>query len=327
MKTARTCGVAVVLLIGAGDVRGTYRAAQADEPQTETVDGEGSSAATSGKDEAVVAVENGRRELQKAKSAEDPVEKGKHLRKAREFFEEGRRRFRASHDSLKAAYEKFDKFIPKEDAPRYEARERAYGLYVQAQLNLAMTTYEEAQTWERGALERKNLLTDAANAFEQIHARYRLQLAGLYARLYQGKCFEDQDDLVKAMGIYNELLGHGGDKPTAALKQLQDRVRLFRLICLNRDERKDYALVVREAEEWLAENEQSSATRVGLGIQWELARALEHLALRDESSAAERRQLLKQAFVTARAVREFSSEFKAPADLMIKRLRSALDID
>ncbi len=325
MKTARTFGMAVVLLSCAGGVPAVYCRVQADEPLTEPASAEVNSAAKSRKDEAIAAVEKGRRELQKAKSAEDPVEKAEHQKKAREFFEEGRRRFQASHDSLKAAYEKFDKFIPKEDVARYEARERAYGLYVQAQLNLAMTTYEEAQTWERGALERKNLLTEAANAFEQIHARYRLQLAGLYARLYQGKCFEDQDDLVKAMGIYNELLSHGEERPAPALKQLQDRVRLFRLICLNREERRDYILVIQEAERWLAENEETAATRVGLGIQWEMARALEQLALKDENSDAERRRLLKQALATARAIRQFSSEYKAPADLMIERLRSALD--
>ena len=87
------------------------------------------------------------------------------------------------------------------------------------------------------------------------------------------------------------------------------------------------ALVIQEAERWLAENDVTAATRVGLGIQWEMALALEQLALKSENTVAERRTLRKQALVVARAIRQFSGEFKAPSELMIERLRRALDED
>src|SRR5439155_11383812 len=142
-------------------------------------------------------------------------------------------------------------------------REAAYQNFIQQQLNLPVVTHDEAQTWDKSSPENKKLLTDAATAFEQIHGRYRQQIAGLYARMYQGKCFEEMDDITKALGFYNELLEHGkeGGKPSPALKRLQDKVRHFRLICLNREQRKDYQVVIQEAQEWLKENRGLASSR------------------------------------------------------------------
>ena len=323
MKNLNVPSIAFVLLTAASWMAAVRDPVRSDESQA------GAATAPSGvtrtNDEAIGAAEKARAELQKAKSDEDPDEKAGHQKKARDFFEEARRKFRAAHDNLKAAYEKFDKFIPKENAVEYDAREQAYRMYIQAQLNLAVTTFEEAQTWEPETAQRKALLTQAADEFALIHARYRQQIAGLYARMYQGKCFDEQNDVVKALGIYNELLGHGGDKPSAALKRLQDSVRLFRLICLNREVRKDYAVVIREAEDWLAANEETATTRVGLGIQWELARALEQLALKEENNIADRRRMLTQAIKTARTIQRHPGEYKAPANAMIERLQGELD--
>ncbi len=163
-----------------------------------------------------------------------------------------------------------------------------------------MLIYEEAQTYDRGSSDNKKLLTDAANAFEKIHARYRQQLAGLYARMWQAKCFEEQDDIVKALGCYNELLQHGDGKSGPALKRLQDTVRHFRLICLNHPQRKDYQVAIQEAQDWLKDNRGLASTKVGLGIQWEMVRAMELRAKKEETGEAERNRLNQQALARLR---------------------------
>jgi hypothetical protein len=149
-------------------------------------------------------------------------------------------------------------------------------------------------------------------------------VAGLYARLWQGKCFEEQGDLVKALGIYNELLGHGGDNPSPALKTLQDRVRLFRLVCLNHERRRDFLVVIDEAEQWLKVNEEKSPSRTGLGIQWELARALESQARSEETDVFERDRLLQRALETAQAINRHEGEYREPSRTMIERLKREL---
>ena len=192
-------------------------------------------------------------------------------------------------------------------------------------MNLAVLSYEMAQTWDRGSAENKQSLSEAAGAFEHIHARYRQQIAGLYARMWQGKCFEELNDITKALGIYNELLGHGGDKPSKPLSTLQDRVRHFRLCCLNHEQRKDYELVIDEAQEWLTANSDKEGTRTWLGIQWELARALRMQADSEGKSADERMALLRQALFAARTINRFPGEYKDNSSTMIQKLTAELD--
>jgi hypothetical protein len=273
-----------------------------------------------------VIVGKGKVEVLQAKSPSNSGQKGEHQKKARAYFDEAKKVFQAAHDRYKEAYDKFDKFIPKDQKDKYAAREEAYRHFIQAQLNLAVLNYEEAQTYDKGSAENKKRLSDAAKEFSTIHARYRQQVAGLYARLWEGKCFEEDDDIVKALGIYNELLGHEPGKGGTTLKNLQDRVRHFRLICLNRDQRKDYQVVIQEAQEWLKENRGPAGnTRTGLGIQWEMVRAQELLAKKEDTPEADKNRMLHQALTTARTINKYPGEYKDVSTAMISRLMVLLD--
>lgn len=274
---------------------------------------------------AQVYIGKGRVEAQQARAAHDPQKKTAAQKKARDYFNEARKVLQAAHDRYKTEYEKHDKSIPKTDKARYEARERVYLSYLQAQLQLAELQYEEAQIYDPGSKENRKLLTEASNAFEQIHIHYRSQNAGLYARMWQGKCFQEQDDIAKALGIYGELLGHGGGSPGPTLKTLQDRVLGFRLICLNHEKKADYQVVIDEASAWIKQNRSLLSTRAALVIQWELVRALEAKALAENTAASEKPRILEQALSTARAVNRYAGEFKAPSTAMIQRIQSALN--
>ena len=273
-----------------------------------------------------VIVSRGKVEVLQSRSPGNVAQKGDFQKKARAHFAEARKVFQAAHDRFKEAYGKFDKYIDKnKDKVKYEAREAAYRNYIQAQLNLAVITYEEAQTYDKGSADSKKILTEAANAFEQIHARYRQEVGGLYARMWQAKCFEEQDDIVKALGFYNELLGHGDGKSGPALKRLQDRVLQFELICLNHEQRKDYHVVIDKAQEWLKVNRAIANGRPGLGIQWEMVRAMELLAKKEETGEAERNKLNQQALTAARVINRFPGEYKDGSTAMIQKLMVALN--
>lgn len=179
----------------------------------------------------------GKVEVMQSKAAADAGLKADFQKRARAHFAEARQAFQAIRDRQKEAYESFDKFIPTTQPEKYEARERSYRNYIEAQLNLAVLTYEESQTYDKGTRENKELLTDAAQAFDDLHVRYRRQIAGLYARMWHARCFEEQGDAVKALAMYNELLSYTGGKPSGELKRLLDNVRQFREECLNRVQR------------------------------------------------------------------------------------------
>ena len=104
--------------------------------------------------------------------------------------------------------------------------------------------------------------SQAADEFEKMHQKYRSQVGGLFARAWQGKCYEEQKDIQKALGIYNELLDHPGD--TDVLSNLKTQTLYFKLICLNSKDRHDHQLVVDLADEWLKKHKSEATSQMGL---------------------------------------------------------------
>jgi hypothetical protein len=277
---------------------------------------------------AQIIVLKGKVELQQARAPGNSTQKADFQKRARGYFAEARKVYQTAYDRYKEAYDKFDKFIPKTDK-RYEAREEIFNKMVQSQLQLAVMTYEDGQTYDKGSADNKKRLTEAAAAFDQIHARYRQLISGLYARMWEAKCFEEQDDIGKALGFYNELLEHGKDLPMSQrapqLRRLQSMVQHFKMICLNHDKKRDYRVAILEGEEWLKENRGQASSRVGLGIQWEMVRAQEALAKQEETGDAEKNKLLQQALEKARFINRFPGEFKDGSTAMIQKLMVALN--
>lgn len=218
--------------------------------------------------------------------------------------------------------EAFPKFIDPGDREEFMARRRADERYMQAQLVHALALYWEAQTYDAQEQLRREALDRAATEFESIHQKYRSMVAGLYARIWQGKCYEEQDEIRIALGIYEELLEHEGSSPT--IRNLHNNALRFRLICLNHKQREDYQLVIQEGEGWLSESEAAAETTTGLGIQWEVCRAHEKLGLDPSRPADVRKTHLIQAVNQARRISQFDGEFYASSSAMIERVSEAL---
>jgi hypothetical protein len=190
--------------------------------------------------------------------------------------------------------------------------------FIRLQLNLATCDFAEGHTYDESNPNFKKVLEKAAVAFEEIHQKHRSLVAGLHARLWQAKCLQEIGELRKALGIYGELLSHSGGSKT--MQGLQDQARQFRLICLNHDQRKDYVLVIGEAEDWLETAKERSQTTTGLGIRWELIRAQERRSKQADVPEAERKQLRQGALKNARLLARFDGGYKKSALAMIDRL-------
>jgi outer membrane protein assembly factor BamD (BamD/ComL family) len=212
-------------------------------------------------------VERGHTSMLQADEAKAPADKQARLAAARSAFEEARKAYAAAEPSIQAAYDAFPKFIPDED-PRREARDRAHTALMEDQLQKAIVDYEEAQTHPAGSPQRTELLDRAIAQFNDLHDRYRTQVSGLYARMLQGKSYEEKGELGPAMGIYNELMEH----PEPRLRDLQRKVGYYRIIVLGK--RKEHALAADEAVRWLSANPNHHSTEDGLGVQLELAKNL-----------------------------------------------------
>ncbi|HUG92337.1 MAG TPA: hypothetical protein VML55_15975 [Planctomycetaceae bacterium] len=273
-----------------------------------------------------ILLENARLGIWQARSPANKGQEQPFRDEARALIARARTVFQTAHDQHKAAWEQFGVFIPETERQKIEARKQAEIAYMQTQMDLAMCTYEEAQTHPRDSAEFKRLLTRAAEDFEAIHEKYRSIVVGLYARMWQAKCFEEQggrEGLGRALGIYNELLGHPGDSQTMQI--LKGHVRHFWCICQN--QRNESQLVIQAADEWVKNNRVWLRTPFGIGIRWELVQALEAYAQDRTLAAKDKERLLRQALGEAEAISRIAGQYRDVAAFAVPRIKVALNID
>ncbi len=242
---------------------------------------------------------------------------------ARELLKEARQVFDDAATQYKQALDLFPAFIPEEEKAAQAARSKAENAYIEVIFDAGKCSYWEARTYDRGSQSANGSLKKASGEFTEMHDRYRNNTGGKFARLWQGKCFEEQDQITQAIGVYDDLLTLTPDNPVKAA--LYDLALRFKLICLNHEQKKDYPLVVTLAEEWLASAKGRTRTEVGNGIQWEICRALEKIGSDSTKSEPERTAALTEALTRARLLSRTAGEFKAPANAMIQKLLLSLN--
>jgi len=253
-------------------------------------------------------------ELQ-ADDTEVKAEKDAKLAEARGAFDQAHVAYTSADDQLKAAFDKFPKFIPEGD-PRKDERERVQTALLNAKLQGALVDYKQGGTYPPGSKERADLLGKALAQFDDLHKRYRQQLAGFTAQMWQAKCYEERGELGPAMGIYNELLQHEDPR----LRGLQRFVGYFRIIVLGK--RKEYALAADEAVRYLQAYNAPAAGRSkeALGVRLELAKDI--LAqLPGIEGEKDKVVALKRVTEVLSEVVRYSSPFKAEAVSLLKKYK------
>jgi tetratricopeptide (TPR) repeat protein len=259
----------------------------------------------------------------KAEGLDTPPERLELQQSARTLIDQAKTIYQTAADQYKAAYDAFPTYIDEaKDEDQFLLRLEAESRYLRAWFNLVRCTYERGQTFDKGSAERKNTLIEASTKFEEIHTARRTNQIGLHARLMMGKCFQEQDDVGRALGIYNEMLSHPSQSP--AVESLKGIAQHYRCICLNDPQKNDHQLVVQEATAWLTSHRQQSTTATGLGILWEKAIAEEKLAAARELDPKQKEALLNAALNDSRQVAKYPGPYKEPAAAMERRLKLEL---
>ena len=124
---------------------------------------------------------------------------------ARQQYEDAYKVFARSQNDLKERLAKVKAIDPK-DTEAIEARDQLRADYLQVQLLSAAVREETVETMAKGSQEYTAMLTEAAAEYGEVYDKYRTRLAGLYARMYQGRCNQKQDKLKEALTFYAELL-------------------------------------------------------------------------------------------------------------------------
>jgi len=281
------------------------------------------SAGEANSERASILLSKGQAENLQAKSPSNQGSKREFQKKARDYVAKAREVFQQAFNQHEANFKKYPVFINEQTDPaQFAERAAVERNLITTSLSLGMCTYEEAQTYDPGSTEFKTLLNKAAEEFEKMHQKYRSQVGGLHARAWQGKCYEEQNDIQKAMGIYNELLEHPGEN--SALSLLKTQVLYFKLISLNSPERHDHQLVVDLAEDWMKKHPNEQRTRLGLSIQWEQAKAFETLGDDPNLIKQEAERYWRQAKNSATQIQRFPGEFKDVSGAMLQRVQIKL---
>jgi tetratricopeptide (TPR) repeat protein len=258
-------------------------------------------------DLAMILVERGRVAVLQSNSPNKRSQRKEFQELGRKYFDDARTQFAEAEKKYQAEYKKFPSFIdpaaPKSKA-QIDARTEALLSLIQSQLNLAIVEYENAQSFDRDSKEFRERLTAAIKKFDDVYTRYRGWLAGLYARMWTGKCYEEMGDIRKAVGFYEELRKH--DDPNLA--PLQKQVTYFHIICMNK--RGDHVLAQETAERWINEHPRDARTKIGLGVRMELAAAMRDQAKKLPENDQQRARLLGQAVSIWNDVARYESEHK-----------------
>ncbi len=280
-------------------------------------------AANANTERAKILIGKARVEIAQSRVPANQGNRAEYQKKARTLIASARAVFQKAAEQHEAAMKKFGTFIDRAKEPeKFDARAKSELQMILAHIELAQCVYEEAQTYPDGDAEKKRLLNDAAGQFELLHQKHRSLVAGLYARIMQGKCFEEQGDLQKALGIYNEMLDNPGNE--SSLANLKDQTLHFKLILLNSKERGDHQLVIDLGEEWLKKHGAQARSQVGLGIRWEVARAYEQLGDKRDLPKADAQRYWREARENAQQVSKFNSEYRDIAMSFSQRLDTKL---
>lgn len=260
-------------------------------------------------------VERGHIAILQSEEVEAKAEKEAKVAQGRASFDQARTAYEAAAERLKTAFGKFPKTYIPDKAVRDE-RDGVENSLMQAWLQRALVDYEQGETYPAGSKERLDLLGKALDQFKVLYNDHRTQMAGLTARMWMGKCYEERGELGPAMGVYNELLEHTDPH----LRMLQRYVAYFRIIVHGK--RKEYALAADEADRWLQANNNAEARRSkeGLGVQLELAKNI--LAqLPDIKAEGDKSAAIKRVTEVLGNVVRYPSPHKAEALVLLKKYK------
>jgi tetratricopeptide (TPR) repeat protein len=130
-----------------------------------------------------------------------------------ELFKEAEGLFIKTKDEIRNKLEQIPKVLGPGQQNLKDLQAQLRVDYLQSMLLTAAIQEEMAETAEKGSKEQKDLLTKAAEEYKEIYEKYRRRIAGLYARMYQGRCYQKMDDDKEAISFFKELVEDQPDDP------------------------------------------------------------------------------------------------------------------
>jgi tetratricopeptide (TPR) repeat protein len=266
-----------------------------------------------------VLVERGRMQAElAARPSKLPGEKKRLLGQARKLYTEAQEVFaRAEKVFVDRLKEMPTGLIDPRKTKLIDERDQARRDLLDARLCLASVAYEIALTHEPDSKERTAGLTGAAKKYESLYEKYGLQLlAGLYARMWEGRCYKELGEWKRALAIFDELLTQS-DEPES--RRLKRKALILILETRLQPRVKQYRQAIETAREWEKTARGSESSSIdGLTIKYLLANAYLERARTLEKDNPDRGKYLVAARQALGFVARFPGEYhrKARAKLV-----------
>ena len=261
--------------------------------------------------------------VEKANSPSGSSSKAKLLAEANDLYDKAYTSFRRMQNELKERLEELPPTLdPAKDKEKIALRDELRKEFLQAKLVSAVIKEEQAECFADDSKERKELLNQAVAEFGKVYQDYRQRLAGLYAYMYQGRCYQKLGKLKEALANYVDLL----DQPDSpdAFRVLKTKVLVMAMECWTDPAQKKHAEAIQQATEWLKKirpNEQSNE-------QWLQVRFLLATASRDYADIIKKtkpgdpqvRALISDAKKQCSAISRFPGTYQDPAKKLLAEL-------
>jgi hypothetical protein len=158
-------------------------------------------------DLATLFFQRARYQADKALTSLDPPRRFELLANADADLKQSYDQMAAYRDKIRQTLIDLPKFIdPQADRELYDKRTQLRAQYLTALLYLATAIYERAVLRPDESEERIELLEKAIAEYAEIYEKYRTRLAGVYARLWQGRCHTAAGQLEEAESVFLELM-------------------------------------------------------------------------------------------------------------------------
>lgn len=217
-------------------------------------------------------VERARMKVDQSKNAEN---KEQLLKEANALYEKAFGVFTDLQETLKTKLQRIPKVLDpknKQQAKMIETRTQLRADFLQTLLLAAAVREEMADTLKDGSPEFKKMLEEAAALYKEIYTKYRTRLAGLYARMYQGRANQRLGKLKDALGYYTELLDQPDDP--IEFRILKTKTLRLAMECWLHETQKKYLEAIKQADPWISKSRpQEDSDPDWQAIRMSLARA------------------------------------------------------
>lgn len=267
-------------------------------------------------------VEQGRSALRKSSAPSNSANKKSLTDQARTYFDEALK----VYDQVEVFYRKkladvnvFPKMINRKQNPKlFKLRQEFRGEHVQTRLLLANVVYEKSKTHEDGSEARNKLLQEAADKYGDLYEKYRKWLAGLYARLYQGRCYQDMKKYKEAIAYYDDLIEQPAQDPV--FRSLIAKTYLQLAQCYNAQE--NYNATIARTDKWLRDAQgNENRTTEWLGLKYLVALAYkEKSRSTDPDEQKEKNKSIREARSLLRDPARIESEWRRRAKKLLSSL-------